>query len=227
VTGINRIVCDIETYALPDAAEFIDEPTAPSNWKDPDKIAEYVREATAKAISRCALDIDLCQIVAVGIYDPEADQPITLHLASNGVEEGAALEAFWEAARHRSIVGFNILNFDLPVLIRRSQYLNVDYPHTISVDRYRSTHVDLAELLSFNRKISPWRSLDFYCRRFGIDVPDLVKGKDIDALVKAEDWAGVARHCRSDILKTKLLAERLGVLPTIGTPTLLDSEVVL
>ena len=219
---MSRIILDLETFSLDDAANFIEEPSAPSNWKDEAKIAQYIQDATAKAISRCALDPDLCRIVCLGWqYDGGAE---VLMVAKTEADEKEALDTFWDRLRSTDIIiGFNVLGFDLPVLIRRSQYLGIDTP-AVNVDRYRTPHIDLMERLSFNGKLK-YRGLDFYCRRFGIHVDDPSTGKDIDAMVKAGDWSGVAQHCHADITKTRLLAERLGVIePWSQQPEL---EVVL
>jgi len=210
---MNALILDIETFALDDAAEYIDEPTAPANYKDQEKIAAYVADAKAKAISKCALDVDLCRIVAIG-YSGIAGTGVEVCGHEN--QERGLLAEMWIAAtklgQYDGFCGFNILAFDLPVLIRRSQYLGVDVPRmALNLDKYRTPHIDLMERLSFNGKVK-YRSLDFYCRRFGISVPDDTSGKDIDALVRAGDWAAVEAHCRADIQKTRLLAERLGVL---------------
>jgi DNA polymerase elongation subunit (family B) len=206
---VNKIVFDIETFSLTGAEAFIPEPEAPANYKSPEAIEKYVAEAKAKAISRCALDVDLCQIVALGTYRPATGET-EINLATDEASERAALEAFWEFSLGCDFIGFNILDFDLPVLIRRSQYLGVDFRNT-SVDRYRSNHIDLMQYLSWNGKVK-YRSLDFFCRRFGIQVDDPTTGKDIDGMVRANDWKGVGDHCRADLTKTRLLAERLGQL---------------
>jgi len=60
----------------------------------------------------------------------------------------------------------------------------------------------------------PYRSLSFYAKRFGLDVPaDDTTGADIARLVAAGDWDGVTAHCRADVIKTRELARRIGVLP--------------
>ena len=200
---------DIETYSLSDAAGFIEEPTAPANYKDPEKIAAYVAEKRAELLTKCALDPDLCCIVAIGMVHPVTGS-IGVTTAKNVDDERAMLETFWQVAGDRDFIGFNLLGFDLPVLMRRSQYLEVRFRQT-NIDRYRTNHVDIMERLSFNGKLR-YRSLDFYCKRFKVAVEDATSGKDIDTLVKAGDWTGVAAHCRADVEKTQRLGVRLGLL---------------
>ena len=202
------LILDIETFSLAEADQFIEEPTAPANYKDPAKIEAYIAEKRQENLARCALDVDLCQIVAIGISGVPG---IHVELITSPDQEAAALTWWWGEQKHYdALCGYNILGFDLPVLIRRSQYLGVPVPY-LNLDRYRTPHIDLMERLAFNGKLK-YRSLDFYSRRFGITVPDATKGKNIDALVKAEDWTGVADHCRADLEKTKQLAERLGII---------------
>ena len=205
-----RLVLDIETYSLDDAAAFLEEPTAPANYKDPEKIAAYIEQQRAKDLSRCALDVDLCCLVAIGYTHPVTGAIEVLTMGTE-TSERSFLRAFWDTVAGHDFIGFNLLSFDLPVLMRRSQYLGVTNYRDTPVDRYKTPHIDLMERLSFNGKLK-YRGLDFYCKRFGIHVPDATSGADIDAMVKANDWAGVTAHCRADILKTKALAERLGVL---------------
>jgi hypothetical protein len=200
-----RLVLDIETLSLTDADDYLEPVAAPSNYKDPEKIRVYQEEKRTEMLHRCALDPDLCQIVAVGVWSERVPEVWTL----DGDEEATLLHRVWKAVRQsQAIIGFNILGFDLPVLIRRSQYLGIPTP-SINLDRYRTPHVDLMERLSFNGKLR-YRGLDFYCKRFGIVVEDPYKGKDIAELVAGEDWAGVAGHCLADLHKTHALAERLG-----------------
>lgn len=211
---MSQLILDVETYGLAEAADFLEPPTAPSNYKDETKIAAYIEKAKAESLARCALDVDLCRIVCAGwVADGDG---VRVAVAKDAHQECDLLRTLWSLiGAHAQIVGFNVLGFDLPVLIRRSQYLGVETVG-LSLDRYRTPHLDLMEFLSFNGKLK-YRSLDFYCRRFGIDVVDDHNGKDIDALVKAGDWDAVAAHCRADLTKTRRLAERLGVLSAVET----------
>lgn len=210
------MILDIETYALDGAAEFIEEPTAPSNYKDATKIEAYIADAKAKAVSRCALDPDLCRIVCIG-NTPDHGNSVHVMIGLRHQDEADMLNLLWkQVAVDPVLIGFNLLSFDLPVLIRRSQYLGVDVPPIVgNLDKYRTPHIDLMERLSFNGKIKA-HSLGFYCKRFGITVPDTTNGADIDAMVKADDWAGIEAHCRADVRKTRLLAERLGLVQPVA-----------
>jgi len=205
-----RFVIDIETAPLPEAAQYLEPAEAPSNYKDATKIAEYIALKNADTLSRAALDCDLCQIVAIGWQ--REDHPLPTVGTLNEDSERGLLVEFWRHVGQHTTIGYNTLGFDLPVLLRRSLYLGVQHPH-VSLDKYRTNHIDLQMRLSYNGAIK-FRPLSFYCRRFNIACEDETSGKDIGAFVAAGEWDKVAAHCRADVLKTKALAERMGLLKT-------------
>lgn len=206
------VIFDLESCAAPSVEDLLDPVRAPSNWKDREKIAAYQTEKLAERIATASLEPDLCEIVALG-YQRGSGSPEVL--TRDNADEAFMLTWFWEMTHRARFVGFNILQFDLPVLIRRSQLLGVEYP-AINMDRYRTPHVDLLDRLSFQGKI-PFRSLGFYCRRFNVPSADTVAGTDIPGLVARGDWDLVKSHCEEDITKTALLAARLGWFQMAGS----------
>jgi uncharacterized protein YprB with RNaseH-like and TPR domain len=214
-----RYVLDIETTGLPEAAEYATEPvSAPSNWKDPDKIAAYIAEKQADQINRAGLDLDLCRVVAVGLQRDGA-VGVQVMTAGDEEEERGLLTALWSQllkVQHPVLIGFNHVGFDLPVLMRRSQYLNVAYPR-LSLDKYRTPHIDIMAHLTWHGLVRA-RSLKFYARRFGIPCEDTVKGADIQALVEAGNWDRVISHVTSDVELTAALARRIGLLAELPEP---------
>ena len=61
----NILFFDIETEVNSDAVEFIQVPSAPSNYKDQEKIAAYIAEKQAEALKTAALDPDYGKIIAI------------------------------------------------------------------------------------------------------------------------------------------------------------------
>lgn len=215
--GLNNIdalkyVIDIETFPLDNCGEFLDlsEIAAPANYKDEAKIAAYIAEKKAEIIAKAALDLDLCRVVAIGWLREDKIEP-RVWVCDVPDAEAQALRNFWDELDNRITIGYNQVGFDLPILLRRSLYLGVHAP-ALNLDKYRSPHIDLQQRLSLNGT-KPYRSLNWYCKRFGLDVPcDTNTGKDIAQLVTEGKWDDVAAHCRADVLKTKALAERMGML---------------
>ena len=216
-----HIVADIETGTVAGFLDYLEEITqAPATYKDPEKIAAYLEKANQTQAAKAALDPDLCRIVAIGFWINDG-KGIRAATADSEAAEKLLLEAFWSNVRApfglRKIVGHNILDFDLPALQRRSLYLGVNFPQ-ISLDRYRHPYVeDTQQILSYNGKLR-YRSLGFYCKRFGITVPDTISGSHIGTLISMKDWDGIRSHVRADVEKTKALAERLGIIDIPTTP---------
>lgn len=213
----NALIVDIECVGIDNADAYIEPPDAPVNYKDPQKIADYIAEATAKAIERCGLDPDLCKIVALGVGWATGGDGVSL--CRDEEEEISALKLLWRTVTDkndvRPIVSFNGFGYDLPVLMRRSQYLGVAHP-AISLDRYRSPHIDLMQRLTWNGAIKAHK-LSFYASRFGWPIVDTVNGSQIAELVKAGNWAAVESHCLNDLAQTRFIAQKLKLIPTAET----------
>lgn len=201
-------VFDIETAPLADAEVYLPPPQPRANLKDPVKIAADIAEKTATLLDRAALDPDLCRIVAAGW---DCDGTAESAVCADTEEERRLLERFWRQSQGVTLVGFNCLSFDLPVLLRRSLYLGVRAP-SLSLNKYRPGRiVDLMQVLAYHGTLT-YRSLGFYCTRFGITVPDAVTGAEVATLVQAGEWTKVHDHVRADVAKTTELARRVGVL---------------
>lgn len=207
--GAARLVFDIETAPLPDAAEYLEPAEAPANYKDPVKIAAAIAEKNAENLARCGLDVDLCRVVAIGFWI-EGSVIQTMTIEQFHGNEALMLKSFWVLAADRHLVGFNCLAFDLPVLMRRSLYLGVDDPY-IQIDKFKHPQVtDLMKVLDYNGAIKS-RGLSFYAKRFGIaSDPDVLTGADIAQAVVDSRWADIEAHVKADVQKTAQIAAKLG-----------------
>lgn len=213
IVGRPWLALDIETCPMPDCAQYLTEPIeAPSNYTKPDAIAAYVDKQRAKQIAKAGLDLDLCEVVAIGLAQPGRVWAETRATAS----EAELLPMAWDAVRCAQevggdLVGYNCLSCDLPILLRRSLYLGIPTPQ-IALDKYRHDGViDVMHELTYGGRMS-YRSLSFYCRRFGIPHDDSVDGSQIAGLVAAGDWAAVESHVRADVTATAALAARCGLI---------------
>lgn len=206
--GALRSCFDIETAPLPEAADYLVEPIeAPSNYKDPVKIAAYIEERKAEQLEKCSLDPDLCRVVALGVWN-ELDSSPAVNMSCDAHEETELLKWFWsEFPGH--LVGFNCLSFDLPVLLRRSLYLGVK-TRLLQIDRFKHPDVtDLMSELSFNDK-QKVHSLDFYAKRFGCPVVDTMDGSQIGLAVTEGRWEDIEAHVTADVRKTAFVAQKCG-----------------
>lgn len=233
-----RIV-DVETVPHPDAGQWLEpvecdpkllEPIEPdSRLKDPIKVAANladverrraerpaeidasIAERTRERDAQLSLDPDCCVIVALGWHDVGYGDPI-VELCRNEAEEKIALERFWQSydQQFTKLVTFNGFKFDQLVIVMRSLYLGVKY-RELSVDRYRSEHIDLYDKLSF-RGARRARGLQFYAKRLNLPMLDKVHGSEIATLVAAGDWEAVKAHNLSDLGYSHALANWMGEL---------------
>ena len=188
----DRLFFDIETRALPEACALMPEPKAPANFKDPDKIAAAVAEKKAEQIASAALDADYGQIVSIGyaINFPEdhiVDPPVTvlLNTGQPGKTESDLIVAFWKrfAECDGRCVGYNILNFDLPYLLRRSFALGVRPLVFLNMARYRTEPVTDLMAILYNWGNDRYKGLKTVARLYGLpnDCPD-VDGSQVETL---------------------------------------------
>lgn len=212
------LIFDCETAPLPNAADYLDQVQPDSRLKDPVKIAASIEEKTAERQEKLGLDWNVGRIVALGWTRNGTDTQVAAFKTED--EERLGITGFWAAYKNEDkhgprLCGFAAYGFDIPYLIQRSRYLGVTVP---PVDRRKYDNrdlVDLFQLLTFDNAQATSamsRSLKSFCRRFGIPVDDDVTGKDIAALIAADNWAAVEAHCASDVQATYTLAKRMGVL---------------
>lgn len=205
------IVIDVEAIAIRDVDTYLEPVSAPDNYKKPKAIAAYLADARAKAIERAALDVDLAQIICIGLRLPGY---ATRVVSARTMSEPDMVALVWEEFAHHAgtFVTYNGLGYDVPMLLRRSLYLGVKAPY-VACDRFRHPEVvDLMALLSMDGKLKA-HGLQFYLNRFGYPKagPD-ISGADVAARYAAGDWDAIEQHCRLDVEATAWLAERIGAV---------------
>jgi hypothetical protein len=209
MSASRSIVLDVETAPMEGAADYLEPAQAPSNYKDPAKIKEFCDAQDASNLRKLSLDPDLCRIVAIGVRDECMTAPRAV-CATDEAQESEILASAWRLIDEQLIIGYNVVGFDLPVLLRRSLYLGVKAPH-LELSKYRHPRVrDLMMDLSFNGELK-YRPLKFYAKRFGLpQTGDTLDGKDIQGCVERNEWDRITSHVIADVSTTVALAERLG-----------------
>ena len=201
------ILFDIETRGNQEALQFLPEVQAPGNYKDPEKIEEYIARKREEQINNAALDPDLGKIVAIGWMDVKVKEvkPIS-YVPSHFEGEEGLIKAFWKLLKEHNgyCVGYNLLNFDLPYLVRRSFALDIKLPIYPILARYRTQPVlDLMQVL-YN-----WgapKSLKWVAERYGFIVPM----PDVDGSMVADmDEDTLRKYVESDIVVTYQLYKKM------------------
>lgn len=203
-------VFDIETSARPDAAEFAPAFRAPGNYKDPEKIAASIAEQLADFVSRAALSAAAGQVVAIGIREGTKTSVIDC----DGDQERAGIADWWQYVvqcnRNRvQLIGFNIANFDVPFLVRRSWALGVAIPHGMFDSRGYLNNVvftDVAQTWQCGDR-SERISLDRLSRLLGVG------GKNGEGAAFAGLWRSdrqkALEYLNNDLAITEAVARRL------------------
>lgn len=209
------LVIDIECIGIPNVNEFYDRPKPDGRLTDEEKIATDIRKKELARIEAAALDPWTAQCIAIGMCE-EGEEVVRTILIGSEAAEATALGELWDRVWDRRrgsvepLVTFNGLKYDLPVLLARSALLGVPAPD-LSLDRYRSPHPDLMQILT-RRGVTDFHSLKFFAKRFGLNTDDAFSGKEIAQLYDANDWKSIHKHVESDVTLTRQLAERIGVL---------------
>jgi hypothetical protein len=181
------LLFDIETVALPIAEKFVVPKDPPSNWKDSKKIKAFKDASKKEKLDKAALDPDLCSIRAIG-YRRGLEGDTKIHLVNDEADEVLAINEFWsvcsEVARTAhgltQIVGFNILAFDFPVLLRRSMAHGLAPRWKPSLRRYVTEPV--CDLYAIMYNWGPGKGLKWLCDRYGYEA----KLPDVDGSMVAD-----------------------------------------
>ncbi len=220
------ITFDCETLACEDAEQYIEPGEAPSNYKDPVKIAAYVEEQRKNKLEKAAADIDLARLLCGSFLTD--DGHVSTHTAvtvrgdySEAVEASCVNLCLNELASADVVVGF-YLDFDLPLLLRRAQLLGLADIPTLDtrykqmtlvqpITGYQTRVIDLAHELTWKGTV-PLKSLDFYARRFGCPHTSKFAGSDIAGLYAEGRMEDVIAKNVTDVQQTAWLAQRVGLI---------------
>lgn len=216
--SMKRVIFDIETGPLPDeqldklAPEF----SAPANYKDPEKIAAHIAQQRAEWKKDAAMSALTGRVLAIGIQVITPQGPMDVEIIGGDAcanPEAAVLSEFWRMWSRPDLaaadwVGFNILGFDMPFLIRRSWVNRVSVPAGLRQQgRYWAGRlVDLRDvwLLGDYRGSG---GLDAIARGLGLE------GKNGDgaefARLWVEDRTKAVEYLRQDINVTREVARVL------------------
>lgn len=221
-----RLYFDIETLANPESCALAPEPivTAPANYKDPEKIKEYVERETAsrkaELVEKAALDPDYGKILSIGmslggnvtvflnqcLYDVESYQKNGEVLPANVMYEESIIRLFWKTFSdcNGCCVGYNILGFDLPYIMRRSMALGVVPPVVPNLAKFRTEPI--TDLYAILYNWAPGKGLKQVCRLYNI--PNDCPGSD-GSMVKDMDPEKLMAYQVSDVKMVMALYERM------------------
>lgn len=200
------------------------------NLKDQAKIDAKILEAKQRHESAVS-DFELTRTNAYAAWKASAIGSAALHPATGMVvaigykkpgsccmmdfgDEPELLNQWWRIfkaalASHTNLVGHNILDFDLPFLVRRSWILGIEVPKQVRDYRgyWNQLFVDTGKLWQCGTRGERF-SLDFVDRAFGGTGKD-VTGKNFHELLKNDAEAAKA-YLSKDLDLTLSVAEKMG-----------------
>lgn len=166
-------------------------------------------------VNRAALSPVTGQVLAIGYWSKAAGTKIQGQ--GGTLDEAKLLANFWNRYRAcrsegRQMVGFNIFRFDLPFMARRSWYLGIDVPDTLTDPSGRyfdKVFVDLYARWQCGVYQESIR-LDDMARFFGVGgKPDGICGADFGRLWQ-EDRSTAIEYLKNDLVITSGCAARMG-----------------
>ncbi|MDI6770124.1 MAG: hypothetical protein QMD04_10685 [Anaerolineales bacterium] len=220
-----RLFFDLETTVNPENIVHMPEPEAPANLKDPEKIAAAIEAKRLEQIERAALDPDYGKILSLGftcitgdayaitvivnrdVYFPNPDHQ-WLAVPEYAATEGELLEIFWRefAACGGCCIGYNILGFDLPYILRRSFALGVKPPFVPNLAKFRTEPITDLMMILYNWGSDRYKSLKLVARLY--DLPVEAEGVD-GSMVASLSVDELIQYTTSDVNLVVALYERM------------------
>jgi predicted PolB exonuclease-like 3'-5' exonuclease len=202
-----RLFFDIETIGNEEGVGLLEMPKPSKTIKDPEKQEADIAQRYQELVDTAGLDPFLCEIRSIGWAIGQAGQ-INVDLVTKKVSETDVLEQFWDNFARTSAycVGYNIMDFDLPVILARSMLLGVKPTMLPNLARYRSDPTcDLMWLLA-GWNFRGAKKLKWVCKRLGIEIP---AGDDNGSMVKDMTDKQLKVYSASDIKITQELYRRM------------------
>jgi len=177
---------------------------------------------------KLALVLGLGHVVAIGLWNLVEQRGAVL-LEGEGGEwapwpnrtdgaflfrgsEREILSAFWQrVAGYGRLVSFYGRPYDGPVLMVRSAILGVAPTRNLAGKAWDwKRHCDLSDLFAFQGAVREHMSLDFWCRRFGIESPkSVLDGSQVERAYRDGELERIADYCLRDARATAELYQRV------------------
>ncbi len=204
-------------------------------WEEVDEITQgyllkraKTEEAREAVPERMALFPGLGKIIAIGMWNLDADQGLMLlegeaedqrdweKVPGSQVMRGSEaelLERFWEilANKRPRLVSFNGRSYDGPILMIRSAQLGIAPTKHLVPNRYNiGEHCDLMDVFRFMGAWWDQYTLDYWCRRFDIESPKgSVDGSQVARYYREGRIEEIGEYCLRDVRATGQLYSKV------------------
>lgn len=210
---------DLETIPAQDPAvraELAAAVTAPAQFKKPESIAEWLAENREKeaeaAWLKTSFDGGVGQIVCIGWADDDGDPYAYYATDLTPASERKIIEDFFCAlfdAGPRTLVGHNIIGFDLPFLWKRCMVHGIKPPALFPRNPKPWAETVVDTMLLWDSQQRAGGSMDRLCRLLGIQGKGDFGGADVWPAIKRGEFETVAEYCRGDVARTRAMFKRM------------------
>lgn len=198
------VTWDIETVANDRAKDYYagKKYAAPKNWKDKDKIEQYVTEARHEDMEKAALSWWTGKVVCIG-YKAHLDGAKTRLVI--GPAEADVLRTFFDemlALKSRVVLlGKSSDTFDVPFVRGRALALDLGVPSFLRPFRQIE---DVDHIFGFGSRASQASKLDDYAFGLGIDAKsgygtDVQNWYNLAIIGDDKMWSKIAEYCAGDV----------------------------
>lgn len=213
---------DIETSPLPleeiksMMPEFNPDEVKLGNRKDPEVIKAHIESERIKHeenfISRAALSPITGYVIAIGWLREDGDEE---RIMMEGMfNEREMIQSFFDvySSGLSQWLGFNVIRFDVPYLIRRAWHLGITVPKTL-LDRYPKRITDIMQVWQCG-DYKELISLDRLARFLKVGEKS-IDGAQFAELKKTNPKAA-REYLAHDLQLTRAVANRMGIRPDLG-----------
>lgn len=199
------LIFDIETAPSDDwddpdfIGELLNQARAPTNYKDPEKIAAAKREKVDSQRDAAALSWLFGRIRAIGVGGLLEEFPPTVWASEDEAEVIASFALYLDDAGPAVIGGFNVREFDVPFVTFRAAVHRIELPTWWPARRpYGNGIVDPVDLLGRNGRLAD------HLRAMGLP-KKTADGADAPGMSVEE----LGDYCANDVLCERMLIRRL------------------
>lgn len=181
--------------------------TFPGTHKTPEARLRWLQDKVDEFNDRGALDVRCAQILAIGLMREDNSGKQKFEIMEG--TEAQILEGFWSTVRKAfqsrkyTLIGFNSREFDLPMIIARSQVNDIRVP-AWAFDKWDPFHVDLTQFL---QKEMTFTGLGATMRNLRME-GKVVSGHYFDWLYEELPKQAI-EYLREDLVQTMKLAKRI------------------
>jgi hypothetical protein len=222
------MVLYIDTETLPTVdekliARVIADIKAPDNYKDPKKIKAYIAEKAVEAVAKTSLDGAYGRLCAIGFAagDGDIECYTAVDPAENGLpytqfNEADLLHDFFQRAHELvraddcnvTIVGHNVVGFDLRFIYQRSLVCRVSPPPwwPINPKPWSTAAYDtMLEWAGPHDRVS----LDKLCLVLGFSGKGDIDGSKVAGIWAAGQYGTIRAYCADDVQRARWIARQM------------------